>query len=602
MLEAAHEARASGLDVVIGWVETHRRKETEALVEGLERLPPRRLDHRETSITEFDLDAALVRRPKLLLVDELAHSNAPGSRHAKRWQDVEELLAAGIDVWTTLNVQHVESLNDLVGKVTGVVVRETVPDAVIERADVVELVDLPPEELIRRLKEGKVYLGEAAERALERFFTEGNLIALRELALRKTAERVEGQMEAYRARHEIAETWPIAERILVGIGPSPASIRLVRGAKRLAERLRAQWIAVYVELPEDVRLKPEDRDRIWQAMRLAEELGAETVQLAGRSAATELVSYARQRNVSKIVVGKPNRPAWRELLLGSVRDQLQREAGGIDIFVLGGDEGEAPVVGRRPRRRSRPASYLLATVPILAVTGLGHLLFPHVDLTNVVMIYLLAVVAIALRLGRGPSILATILSVATFDFFFVPPYLTFAVSDTQYLITFAVMMTVGLLISNLTVRLREQAEASSRRERRTAALYLLGRDLARARDREGILAAAVEHLSQVFDSQVLILLPDAGGRLELSAHETITYQFDERERAVAQWVFEHGKLAGAHTATLPAAKGLYLPLRSGGKDFGVLGLHPAEGERVVEPEQMHLLESFANQLALALER
>ena len=605
MLQAAHELRNRGVDVVIGWVETHGRKDTEALLEGLERLPARVLEHRESAISEFDLDGALARRPRVLLVDELAHSNVPGSRHTKRWQDVEEILGAGIDVFSTLNVQHIESLNDVVARVTGVAVRETVPDAVLERADAVELVDLPPEELIKRLQEGKVYLGEQAQRALERFFTEGNLIALREMALRKTAERVDAQMQAWRERHEVAETWPIAERILVGIGPSPSSARLVRGAKRLAERLRAQWIAVWVELPEDARLPQRDRDRIWETLRRAEELGAETAQLAGRDAAAELIAFARERNVSKIVVGKPHGARWREIVFGSVREKLQRADAGIDIFVLASEEDPSATIRpieRDSRRRSRPTGYLAALASIAVATGFGRLLAPAVELTNVVMVFLLAVVGIALRFGRGPSIFASIVSVAAFDFFFVPPQLTFAVSDSQYLITFAVMLVVAIVISTLTVRLREQAEGSSRRERRTAALFAFGRDLAQAGARTELLDSALEHLSQVFVSQVLILLPDASGRLQESASESITYRFDEREKAVAQWVYDHGKMAGAHTATLPAAKGLYLPLRNAGTVLGVIGLHPATGDRVVEPEQLHLLESFANQLALALAR
>ncbi len=605
MLQAAHELKSRGVDVVIGWVETHGRRDTEALLEGLERLPAKVLEHRESAIPEFDLDGALARRPRVLLVDELAHSNVPGSRHNKRWQDVEELLGAGIDVFSTLNVQHIESLNDVVARVTGVAVRETVPDAVLERADAVELVDLPPEELIKRLQEGKVYLGEQAQRALERFFTEGNLIALRELALRKTAERVDAQMQAWRERHEVAETWPIAERILVGIGPSPSSARLVRGAKRLAERLRAQWIAVWVELPEDARLLQRDRDRIWETLRRAEELGAETAQLAGSDAATELIAFARQRNVSKIVVGKPHGARWRELLFGSVRERLQRADAGIDIYVLAQNEGgqsKARVVERDARRRSRPAGYVAALGAILLATGFGRLLAPAVELTNVVMVFLLAVVGIALRFGRGPSIFASIVSVAAFDFFFVPPQLTFAVSDSQYLITFGVMLLVAIVISTLTVRLREQAETSSRRERRTAALYAFGRDLAQARERQQLLDSALEHLSQVFVAQVLILLPDDSGRLQEMASESVTYRFDEREKAVAQWAYDHGAMAGAHSATLPAAKGLYLPMRNGGAILGVIGLHPATGDRVVEPEQLHLLEAFANQLALALVR
>lgn len=602
MLEAARELVARGQDVVVGWVETHGRVETERLLDGLERLPPAELAYKGITLRELDLDGALARRPAVLLVDELAHTNAPGSRHEKRWQDVEELLAAGIDVWSTLNVQHVESLNDVVAQVTAVVVRETVPDAVIERADEIELIDLPADDLLRRLREGKVYLGERADRALAGFFRKGNLIALRELALRLTAQRVEGEMQAWRARHEVDRTWPVAERILVAVSPSRHSLRLVRGARRLAARLGAEWIAVWVEPSSGRAPTAAERERVWQTLRLAEQLGAEVVHLTGASVARELLKYARLRNVSKIVVGRPARPRWLELLIGSAREDLLRAAESIDVYVISGEAAEEPprerrTVARGPRRR-----YLWAALACAGTTGLGALLFGRVELTNLVMLYLLGVVAIALRWGRGPSILASVLSVAAFDFFFVPPYLTFAVSDTEYLLTFTVMLLVALVISTLTTQLKRQAEISATRERRTAALYALSRDLASSAGRERILASAVEHISSVFQAQVLVLLPGPQGRLEESASEAYTYRLDAREEVVAEWVLKNGRPAGATTATLPAAKGLYLPLRTPLRTLGVLGLHPASSATVVEPEQMQLLETFANQLALALER
>jgi two-component system sensor histidine kinase KdpD len=601
MLQAAHELKRRGVDVVAGWAETHGRKETEVLLEGLEILPPHEVEHRGIKLREFDLDGALARLPAVLLVDELAHTNAPGSRHAKRWQDVEELLAAGLDVYTTVNVQHVESLNDLVGKITGVAVHETVPDSILELADQVELVDLPPEDLLKRLHEGKVYMPEQARRATESFFRQGNLIALREMALRKTAERVEAQMQRYRELHGVAETWPVAERILVAVSSGPGSARLVRAARRLADRLRAEWLVVYVETPAEARLPTADRDRVWQTLRLAETLGAETTVLSGDRPAEAILRYAQRRNVSKIVVGKPNHPRWKDVIFGSVRDELERGSGGIDVYVISGEESEgftAPL----PIRRTSPARAYLLSLGLVALTSaVCALLFGRFEPTNLVMVYLLGVVAAAAWLGRGPAILSAVLSVAAFDFFFVQPFLTFAVSDTQYLITFAVMLTTGLVISTLTARLRLQAEAASEREARTAALYAMSRDLAAASDESGILQAAARHIKEVFLSQVLLLLPDAEGRVVERAGETVTYLLDDRESAVAQWVFDHGRMAGKTTATLPAARGLYLPLRTSRGTVGVLGVHPADPRLLITPDRLHLLEAFANQIALAVE-
>ncbi len=602
MLEAAQELKRRGIDVLVGAVETHGRTETEALLEGLEILPPRLLDHKGIQLKEFDLDAARERRPAVILVDELAHTNAPGSRHAKRWQDVEELLAAGIDVYTAVNVQHLESLNDLIGKITGVVVRETVPDSVLERADQVELVDLPPEELLKRLHEGKVYVPDQAARAIESFFRPGNLIALRELALRKTAERVEAQMQRYRELHGVAETWPVAERLLVAVSSGPTAAKLVRAARRLADRLRAEWLVVYVETPAEARLPEKEKDRVWQTLRLAEKLGAQTVTLSGERPAEEILRYAQRRNVSKIVVGKPLHPRWKDVVFGSVRDELVRRSGGIDIYVISGDAGEGwPLPERQIPKGGDLKGYAAAVAVTAAATGISALIHPQFEEVNLVMLFLLGVVGIASRYGRGPAILASVLSVSAFDFFFVKPYLTFAVSDTEYLVTFVVMLITALVISTMTVRLRQQAESARVREERTAALYAMSRDLAAARNDDEILQAAARHIQSVFLSQVLLLLPDETGRLAERAAESVTFLFDVREQAVAQWVHDHGRMAGKTTDTLPAAKGLYLPLRTSRGMVGVLGVHPADPGRLVVPEQLHLLEAFANQIALAVE-
>jgi two-component system, OmpR family, sensor histidine kinase KdpD len=602
MLQAAQELKRRGVDVLVGVVETHGRAETQALLDGLEILPLRREEHRGVTLTEFDLDGALARRPAVLLVDELAHTNAPGSRHAKRWQDVEELLAAGLDVYTAFNVQHLESLNDLIGKITGIVVRETVPDSILERADQVELVDLPPEELLKRLQEGKVYVPEQAAQAIQGFFRPGNLIALREIALRKTAERVEAQMQRYRELHGVAETWPVAERLLVAVSSGPNAARLVRAARRLAERLRAEWLVVYVETSAELRVSKEERDRVWQTLRLAEKLGAETVTLSGERPAGEILRYARRRNVSKIVVGKPTRARWRDFLVGSVRDQLERESGDIDVYVIAGEAGEGwPAASRKPRHGGDPRRYLAALAFTLLATGLSVLGRPYLGPTNLVMIFLLGVVATAFFCGRGPSVLASVLGVASFDYFFVPPYYSFNISDTEYLLTFAVMLMTALIISTLTVRLRQQAEAADDRERRTAALYAMSRDLAAAKDTDEILKAAASHIHSVFLSQVLLLLPDPTGKVSERAGESVTFILDVREHAVAQWVFDHGRAAGKTTDTLPAAKGLYLPLKTSRGIVGVLGVHPADPDSLAAPERLHFLEAFANQIALAVE-
>jgi two-component system sensor histidine kinase KdpD len=604
MLEAARAQRAAGVEVVVGVVETHRRAETEALLEGLEILPRRRMAYQSTVLDEFDIDAALARRPGLLLVDELAHTNAPGSRHAKRWQDVVELLDAGLDVYTTLNVQHLDSLNDVVARITGIVVRETVPDSVLEQADEVELVDLSAADLRRRLKEGKVYIAEAAAEAAENFFREGNLIALRELALRRTAERVDATMQRYREEHAIGAVWPVAERVLVCIGPSPASARLVRAARRLAAQLEAPWVAAYVQTPAQRNLSTEDRARVAETLRLAESLGAETVTLTGTRMSDEILAYARARNVTKIVIGKPTRGVWQRVFLGSIVDALVRGSGEIDIYVISGDGIPAPAP--RARRLRAPAAdplpYAAAVGAVAASTALAWLMFPRFELSNIVMIYLLGVVVVAMRFGRAASALASILSVAAFDFVFVPPYFTFAVSDSQYMITFAVMLVVALVISGLTVRSRDQAQAARTQERRTAVLYSLSRELAASRGLDTLLELALRHLLEVFGGRIVILLPGADGRLVQRAGQLAPFNMDATDFAVAQWAFEHRQAAGAGTDNVPGAQMRFEPLSSSRGVVGVLGIRPTEPHAFDAPEEEHLLETFASLVAVALDR
>jgi two-component system sensor histidine kinase KdpD len=611
MLEAGRKEGKAGADVVVGYVEPHVRPDTQALVLGLDLLPRRQVEYRGATLQEFDLEAALERRPQLLLVDELAHTNAPGMTHTKRWQDVEQLLAAGVNVYTTLNVQHLESLNDVVAQITRVTVRETVPDSVFEAADEVELVDLAPDDLLERLREGKVYIPHQAERAIENFFRKGNLIALRELALRRTAERVSAQVEDYRRTHAIRDTWPVAERLLVCVGPSPMSSRLVRATRRIAASLKAPWLAVHVETPGASSMSEADRGRLAQNMRLAEQLGAETVTLGGSSLVDEVLAYARARNVTKIIVGKSMEPRWKELLRGSFVYDLTRRCGDIDVYVISGDAEETPTPQPRPSVSSRRlGNYVWAILIVACCTGLDWLLVPRIEpdqpepeyLVNLAMIYLLGVVVISLWFGQGPSILASFLSVAAFDFFFVPPLLSFSVSDTQYLLTFAVMLVTGLTISTLTARVKLQAETARRRERRTAALYLLSRDLAAAESVTEIVQAVVRHTSSAFDAHVAVLLPDRAKKL--SVHPVLTGGFvpADKDRGVAQWAYDHGQKAGQGTNTLPGADARYLPLAVSGVSVGVIGVRTAEVGRTLDPDQEHLLEAFAGQAAIALER
>ncbi len=614
MLEDARRQAADGADVVVGYVELHGRADTEALLEGLEVLPAMRIEHRGIGLREFDLDAALARHPGLILVDELAHTNVPGARHPKRWQDIEELLQAGVDVYTTVNVQHIESLNDVVAQITGVQVRETIPDGVFDRADEVELIDLPPDDLIERLREGRVYGGEKSERALKEFFRKGNLIALRQLALRATADRVDAAMREYRERHAILAPWVAGERLLVCVGPDALSERVVRAARRLALAHHAQWLAAYVETPSLQRLPQDARDRVLHTLRLAGELGAETANLSGDSVAAELIALARTRNCSKIIVGKPLTPRWRDRLKRSLVDELIRTSGAIDIYVITGEESEVSVAPpRTPVPSSKWPAYAKGAGVVALATGICELISPYVDRTNLVMVYLLATVVTAWRFGRGPSILGAVLGVMLFDFLFVPPYYSFAVSDTQYVITFMVMLAVGLIISGLTAFGRRQAAVARHRERRTSELYALSRELAASRDLTGLGAILVHHVTATMDCEAVVLLPDADRHLQDMTNFTTRGQVrlqgsvnrfpvPGNELGIAQYAFDHQEKAGLNTSTLAGADSIYLPLNALKRCVGVLAVRPHDLRQLQVPEQMHLLEAFTSQTAVAMER
>lgn len=603
MLSEAQERRKEGFDVAVGVVETHGRSETAALLQGLEILPRIELAYAGQFLPEFDLDAALRRRPALILMDELAHSNVLGSRHPKRWQDVLELLDAGIDVYTTLNVQHLESLRDVVAQITGVLVRENVPDTVLERADEVELVDLPPDDLLVRLREGKVYMPDQARHAQEHFFRKGNLLALRELALRHTAESVDAQMRRYMASEGIHKTWAAGDRLLVCVSPGELSERLIRGTRRMAGSLGAPWMALYVESRQHLRFTEEDRARIEHNLRLAEKLGAETAVIEGAGALEEdILTFARDRNITKIVVGKPSRPRWMELLLGSTVDDLIRHSGDIDVYVISGEPGREPAAPLLRRNITSPArNYLLSGLVVALSSAAAGLVFRRTELADIIMVYLLGILVVATRFGRGPSLLASILSVAALDFLFIPPYLTFNVSDFRHVGTFAVMLLMGVVIGNLTERIRAQARLARGREQRTHALYRLGQELARSAGSAALVASAIQNVTTQFQGQGMVLQPDEHGRLRMPSGSP-AFPLSDQELGVAQWVFDHAEPAGLGTLTLPGARATYLPLQGAEGVIGVMGVLPEGAPRWAEPDQRQLLEAFANQTALALER
>lgn len=620
MLLAARERRTENVDVVIGLVETHGRKETQALVAGLEVLPSKEIEYKGATLYEFDIDAALKRRPAIIIVDELAHTNAPGSRHPKRWQDIRELLEAGIDVYTALNVQHLESLNDDIGHIAGVRVWETVPDTFFEDADEIELVDLPPDELLVRLKEGKVYVPHQAQHALDHFFRKGNLIALRELALRQTASRVDAQMLNYREDHAIREVWQVNERILICIGPNALAERLVRAGKRLATGLRAEWIVAYVETPALQRLPAEKRDGVLRILRLAEQLGAETATLSAPEIGEALVRFSRERNINKIVLGKPSRRGWRRWLMGSLVDELISNAHNINIYLLGSPRNEdrdepslepsvfrrGPLPGLRQRIPSRTKKrykgYLWAMAVTLISTLVGDMVFGQLELANLMMLYLLGVVYIATRFGRGPSILASVLGVGVFDFLFVQPYYSFSVADSQFLITLVAMLVVAIVISNLTVNVRSQAKVAAHRERRAAVLYAMSKDLAASQSEGEVVRIAVRHLETEFGGRNVILLPNRHGRVVYPREQPLTASLLGTDLSVAQWVFDHNEMAGQGTNTLPGAAAIYFPVQNEDRVLGVLALAPANLRRVFLPEQQKLLETFLRQIAQAIAR
>lgn len=602
MLEAARLRKKDGRDVVAGYVESHGRSETDVLLVGLEILPRKEVHYSGVVLPEMDLDAVLSRRPQIALVDELAHSNAPGSRHEKRWQDVEEILEAGIDVFTTVNIQHFESLNDVVAQITGITVRETVPDRLLDMAFEIKLIDISPEDLIQRLHEGKVYIPDQATKAIEKFFRPGNLMALRELSLRRTAARVDDQMRAYMETQAIAGPWPTAERLLVCVSGSPYSEKLIRATCRLAEELKAQWFTVYIETPEGGKHVRENRQRIWQNLRLAEGLGAQVATVTATDITDAVMEYASRHNITKIVMGKPNKPRWREILDPPIVDCVIRESGAVDVVVVSFEREKPAGAAAAPKRPHTPElrGYAASLALIVAATLLCELLRSFLEPTNMVMFYLLAVVVASVRLGRKPAIATAFFGVLAFDFFFVPPRMTLVVTDPQYLLTFLGFFVVGLVISTLVARSKERAEVMRAREVHTASLYYLSRDLAASADIEAVLKAVLRNVEEALGARVVIFLPE-GERLDIMAtSDGLT--LDIKEQAVADWAFRNNHPAGRATDTLVSADLIYLPLQTPASVLGVMGARLEDESAYHSQDNRRLLDAFATQAAMAMER
>jgi two-component system sensor histidine kinase KdpD len=606
MLTMAQARRRDGVDVVIGVVETHGRKETLALLGDLELLPRRRLEYRGHSFDEMDIDAILARRPQLVLIDELAHTNATGSRHPKRYLDVEEILAAGIDVYSTLNIQHVESLSDIVAQITGVRVRETVPDRVLNDADDIEVVDLAPEDLLQRLREGKVYVPEMASRALEGYFAPGNLTALRELALRRTAQRVDQQLLSHMREHAIAGPWAAGERVLVCLSEHPGGAALVRYGKRLADQLHASWAAIHVETAASTRVSEAERDRIAESMRLAERLGADPITVSGFDPTSEILAWARANNVTQLVIGNSQRSRWAELVRGSVVRALLRSAGDISVHVMGvGRDEDADGHGSRiktvPRAVPFPVRhYVAAAMAVAAALVAALVLQPWVGFANVDLIFLTAVIAVAARFGLWPSIAASITSSLAYNFFFIPPIYTFTISDPMNLAALFLFTVVAVVISNLAARVHAQAGMAHARTATTQALYAFSRKLAAVVEIEDLLWAAAYQMASMLKLDVVLLMPEEDV-LTVKAGYPPEDRIDEADLAAAKWAWDKNRAAGRGSDNLPGAKRLFLPLHTARGPVGVVGLASDREGPLLTPDERRLLDALLDQTAVAIE-
>ncbi|MFC0219965.1 ATP-binding protein [Pseudochelatococcus lubricantis] len=604
MLLAGRARIADGVDAVIGIVETHGRKETEALVAGFEIVPRMRVDYRGRTLEEMDIDAILARRPQLVLVDELAHTDAPGSRHPKRYLDVQEILSKGIDVYTTLNIQHVESLNDVVAQITRIRVRETVPDSIIDRADDIEIIDITPDDLIKRLNEGKVYLPKTARRAIRNYFSPGNLTALRELALRRTAQRVDDQLLSHMQANAIHGPWAAGERVLACVDEHPRSAALVRYARRQADRMRGSWAALYIEDAAAAALGEVDKDRIAASLRLAERLGGEAVTLSGQNVVQEILRYAMANNYNHIVVGKPDKPRWREMLEGSIAHDLIRVAGDIGVHVISGD-GKEPApprgVALAQTRRFELAPYIWSLAYVGIATGVGTLLFRFLDVRNIALVFLIAVLASAETWGLRPALFSSVVSAFAFNFFFLQPLYTLDIGDPESVIAFSFFLGVAVIASNLAGRVQRQIALARRRARTTEGLYQFSKKLTRAGTLEDVLWASAYQIASMLQVRVVILLPDEG-KIAVRAGYPPDDTLVDADIAAAQWAWEHDRPAGRGADTLPGARRLYMPLKTGRTKVGVVGLDNDRQGPLLTPEEQRLFDALADQTALAIER
>jgi len=610
MLQQARARKQDGYDIVVGVVETHGRHETQALLEGLEAIPRRRLEYRGQALEEMDLDAIIARRPQIVLVDELAHTNAPGSRHPKRYLDVEELLSLGINVYTTVNIQHIESLNDVVAQITHVRVRETVPDSVFDRADAVELVDLTPDDLIGRLKEGKVYVPRQAERALQNFFSPANLTALRELALRRTADRVDEQLLSEMQARAISGPWPAGERILVCVSEDPRAAALVRYAKRLADRLHAPFTALCVETQRSQQLSEEERDRIADTLRLAERLGGEgiTIPSTARRIADDVIGFARANNVTQIVLGKSTRSRWFEIVHGSVVHDLVRRSGNISVHVIAGDQLEGEPIPRKNVRTAEqapafdPLPYLAALLAVALALALGEALqYFFGGIETVDLVFLTAIVVIAVRYGLLPSLVASVTASLCYNFFFLPPIYTFTITDPINIAAFALFTIVAVIVSHVAARGRAQTVTAQGRVRTLELLYAFSRKLAGAGALDDVLWATAYQTALMLNVRVVLLLPE-NGTIAVKSGYPPEDTLGEADLAAAHWVWEHNQAAGRGSETLPGARRLFLPMRTGRGNIGIVGIDSDKPGPILSPDRRRLLDALIDQGALAIER
>ncbi|HTQ84297.1 MAG TPA: sensor histidine kinase KdpD, partial [Pseudolabrys sp.] len=579
MLETARARKKDGYDIVIGAVETHGRKETEALVEGLETIPRRQVEYKGRMLEEMDLDAIIARRPQIVLVDELAHTNALGSRHPKRYLDVEEILNSGIDVYTTVNIQHIESLNDVVAQITRVRVRETVPDAIFDRAASVELVDLTPEDLIQRLKDGKIYIPQQAERALEHFFSPANLTALRELALRRTAERVDEQLLTEMQARAIQGPWAAGERVLVCISEDPRAAGLVRATRRIADRLHAPWTAIYVETGRSARLNNEQRDRIADTLRLAITLGGEAITIPGGSGriADDVLGYARGNNITQIVIGKSTRSRFFEILHGSVVHDLVRRAGSVSVHIIAGEDIEGEQIAAKTVRTAEPQQafdarpYILSLGAVAISLAVGEAIEPWFGIENVDLVFLTGIVAVAARFGLLPSLLASVVASLCYNFFFLPPLYTFTIADPTNVLAFIFFIIMAVIVSNVAARVRTQAVTAMARARTTESLYAFSRKLTGVGTLDDVLWATAYQTAMMLKVRVVLLLPKDGS-IVVAAGYPPEDVLDEADLAAAKWAWQNNRPAGRGSDTLPGAKRLFLPMRTGRGAIGVIGI------------------------------